>query len=240
MTKKYLHDIFFETAGPIEPDQRKKLRQAVSVQLRSASLRAFFIDALKDAQVTPKNPTITEICIRTSSELMPKVEVWKNGSKNVLYCDIPVNPLSFTDIHIENRILGELYISWIEHALTLISKYNQVPTELMRKTVTEYRRKDYTYSFVSGERKIQGTKLNGRLHGKLSCEGLERSITLILGSKEILTQKVSWNSVVPNTTFWTFSEFELHAGILKVIDLPDLDEGRESWSVDLTSYVARQ
>lgn len=238
MTKRYLHDIFFETAGPIEPDQRKKLRQAVSVQLRSASLRAFFFDALKNAQLTLENPSIREICIRTSSDLVPKVEVWKNGSKNVLYCDIPINPLSFVDVPIDNKVLGELYISWIEHALTLLSEYSQVPTELIRKTTNEYRRKDYTYSFVSGERRIQGTKLKGRLHGKLSCEGLERYITLILGSKEIHTQKVSWNSVVPNTTFWTFSEFELHAGVLKVIDLPDLDEGRESWSVDLTSYVA--
>lgn len=109
-----------------------------------------------------------------------------------LFADVAYDPVEFSDLPDDHRVIGEAWLECIEEGLGILSKYPDYPVEVVRTACNTFRENDYTLKLFSPKpTTITGTKLKGRIDTYIDAISLRRDLTVAYRGKELLTKTIS-------------------------------------------------
>ena len=225
MTRRHFHQIRFEDGKLYPPlalkhpdhhEQRRIIRAVGQNLYRFASLWWLLDAAFREAKVNIRGPEIRELIIYLKDHPNPAPELWLKGEVRAIMVDIGYDTSLLADIPLDNRLLGEMFISWIEEALAKLTGYPQIPFDLIRSVLAAYRAADYTYAYKIGERTIPGTRLKGRLDGTMNCVEHVSTLTVSYRGKELFRRETYRTDELWLQTFKHFSRLSINGSTLQV------------------------
>jgi len=225
MTRRHFHQISFED-GKLYPQlplnhpeyhkQRNLISEVMGTLNRYTSLWWLFDTAFREAKVFIKDPEIRELIIYLKDNPDSEPKLWLKGDVRAIMVDVGYDTSKLADIQTDNKLLGELFIGWIEEALSKLSAYPQIPCDLIRTVMTAWREDDYTYRYEIGERTIPGTKLKGRLARTLNCVEPVSTLTLLYRGKALFHKETYHLADISRRTYKHFAKLSLEGAVLRV------------------------
>ncbi|SMR83576.1 hypothetical protein SAMN04488030_0053 [Aliiroseovarius halocynthiae] len=199
--------------------RRSSEEQAVVTAIDTACrntvvLSAYFQDALRKAKIEVGSPPITYCRMVLKKD--PNPEPYYDPEP-FLYVDIPFDPRDLLTLPDDHEKIGKLYVEWTEHALHLLEKVDNFPTELIREARAKFQENNYSFPFVAGQKMIPGTRLKGGVGVVVSATGTARYLTVLHRNEQLFQQKISEVDKVDFHFSNHFSGFERNGTIVTIL-----------------------
>ena len=130
--------------------------------------------------------------------------------------DIPYDPLDLLNLPEDKDYIGELYIGWVEEALSKLKSIPGFPYDIIREACETFRSNKYTYAFMAGEKMIPGTRIKGRIWVVSSGLGTQRQFEALYRNKRLFIEKISEVRNVETVVSGRFDGFDFEDGVVAI------------------------
>lgn len=225
MTKKYLKKFWFywDVPGLLGENikrtsqEQKVVTKIDNVVRNTCILNSFIVPALKEAKPQVGEPPLiwTEIKLKKSVKAEPYL-FSPIPSHPGVFADVSYDPLDLLHLPQDKDYIGELYISWVEEALSKLQAIPDFPCDVIRNACDKFRGRKYNYTFRAGEKMIPNTRIKGQIWVVSNGLGTQRYFEALYRNKRLFTEKISEESNVEMTISGRFDGFEYENGIVTV------------------------